>query len=288
MALLHCRSTLVVPADWITGGISSLSDSEVTALLSRPDLLSPAGPDTVGAGSTDQTTSRQPSHGHRSVSNTSNSDRNSSSRGASSARSTSYAHARPGHALHAASGRTQATSSNPRTSSVGSSSSSSNAAAGIHNARSPDTQDGLAASANNIGRLSSELLALNIAAELREIGVCSQHCQCAGFTSSKLQHLQSVLNEGHSLLPLSATSEQSLVAKLECGFLPPLAAKLFDPAGKHKLVAVQEALSEFHKWQSRLRRGPKASWRVPAQKRLIVRQQQQPSCCGSWGPHKAV
>jgi hypothetical protein len=30
-------------------------------------------------------------------------------------------------------------------------------------------------------------------------------------------------------------------------FLPTLAAKLFDPASKHKLVGVQDALREFHK-----------------------------------------
>lgn len=246
VALLYCRNALVVPWDWI-GQAMSKPQTDPTALQSRLELLSPAGSDTGGTDKADQATSHQPSHGHRSVSNSSNSDRNSSSRGASSARSTSYAHARPGHALHAASGRIQATSSNPRTSSIGSGS-SSNAAAGIQNARGPDTQDGLAALANNIGRFSSELFASNIAAELREIGVCSQHCQCAGFTSSKLQHLQSVLAEGDRFFkPPAATSEQSLVSKLECRFLPALAAKLFDPAGKHKLVAVQEALSEFHK-----------------------------------------
>jgi hypothetical protein len=70
------------------------------------------------------------------------------------------------------------------------------------------------------------------------LGVCSKVCDCAAYASSVLQ-----------------CTDQTLVAvrgivrgyRPECDFLPTLAAKLFDPASKHKLVGAQDALSEFHK-----------------------------------------
>jgi hypothetical protein len=90
---------------------------------------------------------------------------------------------------------------------------------------------------------------LEAATSVSGIGVCSPRCLCAGFTAATLQHLQSLLGQAQSSLfeDSTATSQQALVSRIECEALSTLAAKLFDPAGKHKLVAVQEALREFHK-----------------------------------------
>jgi hypothetical protein len=83
---------------------------------------------------------------------------------------------------------------------------------------------------------------------------CSNSCQCAGYVSSTLQQLQSLRvqglyssTQGCYLRGAPITSQQAVVSRLQAELLPTLAAKLFDPAGKHKLVAVQEALREFHK-----------------------------------------
>jgi p-aminobenzoyl-glutamate transporter AbgT len=51
--------------------------------------------------------------------------------------------------------------------------------------------------------------------------------------------------QGLFFASLSTTSQQALHARLASVLLPTLAAKLFDPAGRHKLAAVQDALGEL-------------------------------------------
>jgi p-aminobenzoyl-glutamate transporter AbgT len=81
----------------------------------------------------------------------------------------------------------------------------------------------------------------------REIGTCSKSCLCACYASSTLQELKSLHSKMQGLFfaSLSTTSQQALHARLASVLLPTLAAKLFDPAGRHKLAAVQDALGEL-------------------------------------------
>ena len=203
-------------------------------------LLSPAGPDTVAADSADQATSQHPSHAHKFI-NTATAASSSSSTGASSSASRLasdfFARAVPsgsGNRLLRAAASLRA--SNTGSSSSSSSSGAPAAASGTRNAHHVQaiplmpgvtTQDLTAPFARRGRRPPAAFIE-------SKLGVCSKVCDCAAYASTVLQWSDQMRGIVRGYRP-------------ECDFLPTLAAKLFDPASKHKLVGVQDALREFHK-----------------------------------------
>jgi hypothetical protein len=77
--------------------------------------------------------------------------------------------------------------------------------------------------------------------------VCSSSCKCVGLASAALEALQSYFDTNADFIQETSSMVQPsvLIARLTFELLPTLAARLFDPAGGHKLVAVQNALMKF-------------------------------------------
>jgi hypothetical protein len=62
------------------------------------------------------------------------------------------------------------------------------------------------------------------------------------------QRLQYIINSDHdNEVQRYKNGRVVMLQRVQAEFLPDLAARLSDPAGNHRLVAVQDALMEFYK-----------------------------------------
>jgi hypothetical protein len=76
--------------------------------------------------------------------------------------------------------------------------------------------------------------------------VCFSACQCDGCANSELHISQNISNGSGPLFKAMGLPQPTSFPEDDAAFmsklLPLLAARLFDPAGGHKLAAVQDAL----------------------------------------------
>lgn len=176
----------------------------------------------------------QPSHVNTVASTAMTSSSSGSSSG--SAPSGSKRHAAP---IAAAASTTSGSSNSARSSSSHAASSS----------RTSTQNDDEAINIQQWMRTAIAPLVQRTLAELQcEIGRCSVSCPCADYASSVLQHTQSTLSKHFLKFPAPAPAETLqpvMFAKVESELLPNLAARLLNAAAHHKLVAVQNTLTEF-------------------------------------------
>lgn len=197
-----------------------------------PKLFGLSGSDANKSNSDQHAQDYQPSH----VNTVASTAMTSSSSGSSScsAPSGSKKHAAP---IAAAASTTSGSSNSARSSSSHAASSS----------RTSTQNDYEAINIQQWTRTAIAPLVQRTLAELQcEIGRCSVSCPCADYASSVLQHIQSTLSKHFLKFPAPAETLQPVMfAKVESELLPNLAARLLNAAAHHKLVAVQNTLTEF-------------------------------------------